>query len=62
LTLQAPVGTIACVKGMQMTIRRIPERVRRKQRELARSEAKSLNRVALEVVRILRQTTRVAHA
>jgi hypothetical protein len=38
------------MEGTQMTIRRIPEKVRRRLREVAKKEAKSLNQVALEAL------------
>jgi hypothetical protein len=41
---------IAIVKSHQMTLRRIPDKVNRKLREVARKETKSLNRVALEAL------------
>ena len=41
---------IACMKGYQMTLRQIPEKVNRKLREVARRESKSLNRAALEAL------------
>jgi len=41
---------IAGMNGTQLTVRRVPERVRRKLREVARREAKSLNQVALEAL------------
>jgi hypothetical protein len=42
--------SIAIMKSHQMTLRQIPEKVNRKLREVAREEAKSLNRVALEAL------------
>jgi len=41
---------IACMKSHQMTLRQIPEKVKRRLREVAREEDKSLNRVALEAL------------
>ena len=38
------------MKSHQMTLRRIPDKVNRKLHEVARKEAKSLNRVALEAL------------
>jgi hypothetical protein len=40
----------AIMKSHQMTLRRIPEMLNRKLREVARNEAKSMNRVALEAL------------
>jgi hypothetical protein len=41
---------IASMKSHQMTLRQIPEKVKRRLREVAREEDKSLNRVALEAL------------
>jgi hypothetical protein len=38
------------MKRVQMTIRRIPEKVHRRLREAARSESKSMNQVALDAL------------
>jgi predicted transcriptional regulator len=43
-------GIIAIMKGHQMTLRQIPDKLNRRLREVARQEAKSLNRVALEAL------------
>ena len=41
---------LAIMKGKQMTLRRIPEKVSRRLREVARKEAKSMNLAALEAL------------
>jgi hypothetical protein len=38
------------MKSHQLTIRRVPERVKKLLRELARSEDKSINQVSLEIL------------
>ena len=48
--MPAFTAIFAIMKGHQMTLRRIPDKVNRKLREVARREAKSLNRVALEAL------------
>jgi predicted transcriptional regulator len=42
--------SLQAMNSMQMTIRRIPEKVKRKLSEVARTQAKSLNQVALEAL------------
>jgi hypothetical protein len=49
-TTNALIDIIACMRRVQMTIRRIPEKVHRRLREAARSESKSMNQVALDAL------------
>jgi predicted transcriptional regulator len=48
--MHAFADIIAIMKGHQMTLRQIPDKLNRRLREVARKEAKSLNRVALEAL------------
>ena len=48
--MHAFIDIIAIMNSHQMTLRQIPDKVNRKLREMARKEAKSLNRVALEAL------------
>ena len=50
MSLPALIDILAIMKANQMTLRRIPDKVNRKLREVARKEAKSLNLVALEAL------------
>lgn len=50
LTLHAFVKYIAYMKSMQLTIRKVPDRVDHRLRDRAREEGKSLNRVAIEAL------------
>ena len=48
--MPAAADIIAIMKSYQLTLRQIPEKVKRKLQEAARGEGKSLNRVALEAL------------
>ena len=50
LTLHAFVTYIEYMKSMQLTIRKVPDRVDCRLRDRAREEGKSLNRVAIEAL------------
>ena len=50
MTVPAFCEYIAYMDGHQLTIRRVPERVKKLLQELAKREEKSLNQVSLEVL------------
>jgi len=50
LTLPALLDYDVCMERHQLTIRRVPERVKKLLKELARREDKSLNQVSLEIL------------
>ena len=50
MSLPALSDILAIMIGTQMTLRRIPDKISRKLREVARKEAKSMNLAALEAL------------
>ena len=50
MTLPALLDYDVCMERHQLTIRRVPERVKKLLKELARREDKSLNQVSLEIL------------
>jgi len=50
LTLPAFCDYNECMEGHQLTIRRVPERVKQLLKELAKREEKSINQIILEIL------------